>query len=603
MTKEHFAKTLGMVRAGLARFAPFHVCAATVAVLHWLAAMDFVNGSLAWKFAAGVYWGAFAGVFVQLVGERRGKPFRWQTTSLATAAVAVVGCWLWLRIGEDSPHHCFLGLLYGGSLVSLAALSVAELYRMADERSLVPRLVLNAFCVCGSAGIFVASEALCLLAFDKLVVGVAGKVYGAAYGFSWLLMAPIGFVALLPGKDNDEGAAHRAGAFLFWLLLPASLAMLLILYVYLGKIVVKWEMPSGELNWFGSVALAAYVFFWLSLRDSPRKFFRTVVRWGWAFLLPVLAAQITGIVIRHEAYGLTSARFAGMATLSVGIVALALAALNRPSRHLFIYVAIAGLVFTVTPLNIVDVPFRNQEARLRSVLERNGLLKDGKFAPDPKVKLPQSDAKAIIGSWKYLFADASASGQNPFRTTAWYSPVFAESVHKTFGGGDKSEHALFAALGIDENAADNDNHGWRRHSKLKLVYAEVPVGGYSRLSVPAQNSVCCHRIKRGADEGGLAKWTLKLPRSGSWDSGPFDVTKHVLQLLKDAGSDGTFPEEKEGGAKKTVTNPERALWELRPGLAVAVERASASGAVGDPIRKIILDCAILTKPTNDGKGK
>ena len=93
-----------------------------------------------------------------------------------------------------------------------------------------------------------------------------------------------------------DGSSDRATAFLFWLLLPAALLLLAILYVYLGKIVVTGSMPSGKLNWFGSVALASYVFFWLSLRGSSNRFFRLFARWGWTLRYAGMAALTVGIV-------------------------------------------------------------------------------------------------------------------------------------------------------------------------------------------------------------------------------------------------------------------------------------------------------------------
>ena len=46
--------------------------------------------------------------------------------------------------------------------------------------------------------------------------------------------------------------------------------------------------------------------------------------------------------------------------------AIVLAALDRRPHGLFVFIALAGLVFTVTPLNIVDVPVYNQERRLEA---------------------------------------------------------------------------------------------------------------------------------------------------------------------------------------------------------------------------------------------
>ena len=144
-------------------------------------------------------------------------------------------------------------------------------------------------------------------------------------------------------------------------------------------------MPSGKMNWFASWAIAGYLFFWLSLRASRVRFFAFVARWGWAALIPVVVTQIVGIVIRYQAHGLTTPRMAGMVTLAIGIYALVLAALDRDAKSIFTVTAVAGIVFTVTPLNIVDIPMREQTARLRRMLARNGCLgSDGKLVVPEK---------------------------------------------------------------------------------------------------------------------------------------------------------------------------------------------------------------------------
>lgn len=596
MFKQTLTKARNKFRCGFRRFAIFNLCAVAVAALFVLENHDVIRATTQAKASLGICWGALAGVFVQLLGEWRAWPHRRLLVGLVTAAVVALGCWFWFALVEGTPSGRLWGMLYSGTSFSLVAASVAVLYRVADERTLVSRLTLNALGVNAVAVVFVLSQMLCILAFDKLVASVSARLYGDVAGVSWMLILSVGFLSFLPGRERGDGASDRAAAFFFWLLLPAALILLGILYLYLGKIAWTRTMPSGELNWFGSVSLAVYVFFWLALRDSSRPFFRLFVRWGWALLLPVLAAQVVGIVIRYRAYGLSTPRLAGMVTLSFGVFALVLAALNRRPSVLFVFIAAAGIAFTVTPLNIVDVPIRNQEARLKAALARCGLLQGDALSLPPNVQIPADDAKVIVGAWRYLI-DANSSwdwvlrqgGQEGIRPTVWYRPTFAVGLYKTVSSQCRERNvggvSLPLLLGLDENKLAGPRECADFGSMLFRLPREetVPIADYARLR-PLDS--WCVRCEPRAE-----RWVAVLSEHGTREKEEFDVTDCVMRILSVGKCNGRVL-----GDRTFDLRTEDAVWPLRTGMALIVNELRASGPIGEKPASIRLSCcAVVTK--------
>lgn len=582
MSKKAFAfKVSDRFWRGFCRFEIFNLCAIAVAVLFVLKNHDVISDMVLTKVSFGIFWGALSGVFVQLLCEWRTWP-RWRfLVGLVTVVTGVLGCWFWFAL-VGTPGYYRWGMIYCGTCFSLVAASMAVLYRVADEHSLVSRLTLNAFGASGAAMILIGSLMLCILAFNKLVMPVNGKIYDDVAGALVILIFPIWFLSFLPGRNCGDGASDRAVAFLFWLLLPASLILLGILYLYLGKIVFTWSMPCGTLNWFGSVALVVYTFFWLALRDSPRAFFRLFVRWGWALLLPVLAAQIIGIVIRYQAYGLSAPRLAGMVTLSFGVVALVLAALNRRPQGLFVFIAAAGLIFTISPLNIVDVPIRNQEARLKAALARCGLLQeDGEslsFKPDAVI--PEPDAKIIVGAWQYLVGEYS--------WRVWYRPTFMARLRETVAVLNcerKTEStSLPLLLGLDEKKLSGKHVSTPlRMRRFCLPRKDtVPIAGYSRLQPLDSWSVSCER-RHG-------KWIVVLSRQEARENGEFDVTDCVVRILNTVNCSETVLD-----GRTFDLRAEDAVWPLCQGMALIVDELNVYGTnVQMPTSIRLSCCAVIT---------
>ena len=591
--KEFFHAARERVGAGFRRYVPFHLGAIASGLVLMGGIHDVLEDQFVFDMTRGIAWGMLAGLFIGLVATRRG----WNVTRsritqlLVTIAVAAAGCLFWSKLGENSPRYPLWVMLYSGSMVSLVALCVRALYGERNEKTLFVKLVTNAVLVLAAAAIVFLGSLVCYLAYSALISKLDSEIIGDIGIVAFYILAPIAYVSLLPLADEEEeSVGERAARIVFWILLPLALFLLGILYAYLFKIVFTMRMPSGQLNWFGSAALAVYVFFWLALRNYENRFFRFFVRRGWAFLVPVTVFQIVGIAIRYHAYGLTAWRYAGMITLALGIYALALAALRRGPRSLFLAIAIGGIVFTVTPVNIIDAPIRDQESRLRAALERNGALRDGHFVVPENAAFSESDSVAIIGAWDYLvdrcryYRKSDIPDDCPrkyefgtVKPKVWGEAKFTlglcDDLKALCASGPHSDDPLVDFLGLKRRKSSSGN---TRYCWISIQY---PAGKDFELAPGT---------KKIAFGGSRGSWNVKRKDDGGWElvngeskDAPrvYDVTEKMKAILSGAGLGETLER------KSFILDDELSLWRLDDGLFIKVFNLEFRGQESTPLRE------------------
>ncbi len=588
--RERVMQKWAVVRVGLVRFAPCHICSVFMAAIASISLHGRLSPNAYEHLLAGAFWGLLVGLFVRLLVERRGWTRCWRVLLpwVATGTAGVLGTIFWHGIGIESRYYLPWVMIYWSVCAALASLAVALLYSRQNERQLFAELVLNALCVSASCLVLVLGGIVCVGAFDKLIVSISEDCYVDVCIVGWMVLFPIGFLSLLPHRDEVAARADRASAFLAWLLLPPAFVLLAILYAYLVKIVVMGSLPSGMLNWFGSIALGIYLFFWLTLRGAKRPFFAFVIRWGWAALIPVLVAQGIGIVIRYRAYGLSTPRMAGMVLLGVGIYALARAALNRSPKRVFVVFALTGLAFTITPFNIIDIPIRDQEARLRAVLARNGCFWEGAFVIPEKVEMDERDAKIVVSTWDYLvskryghfFCTWRNAEIGAMKPGIWYRSEFlrelCEVLERMAQEGRIAKCDLIGALGVNKDVQNDGHgeHGARRYCGVLFKLpknADISLDGYARAR-PLANELI--KIARTGDA-----YSIQLTPNGE----VFDVTADVVRLLGKVENGRLL--EKDG---EFVIEPQHAIWRLSPDLSLAVFDICASGMRGSDMADRLL---------------
>ena len=573
------------IGGGMLRFASFDVGALLLVVwLIWLNHVD-KGGSgketsrLVLSLACGTCWGMLSALVSRLALEKRAVR-AWTlhaVPAILGVVMAVLGALFWFHVREDSAHYVQLQMVYAGGIVALVASAIVCLFGERNRKTLFAQLVQPAVFVCLLSYVASFGLAICFLACKTLLFSsLPDNVILDVLAFVWCFMAPVMMASLLPREDVDAGPS-RPYEVLAWVLTPIGVLLLAILYAYLAKIVVNWTMPAGTLNWYASCAIAIYVFFWLSFRSSRVRFCSAVVRLGWLALLPVVFMQIIGIVIRFQAYGLTSMRMAGMVALALGIYALVLAAMECDARSLFVAVAVAGIVFTVSPLNIVDVPIREQSHRLRCALERAGCLVDGKFSIPEAPNLSDADARIVASAWRYLV------GKKGVIKSVWHKPAFVYDVVDAVAAQQEKKGAkkatpldgLINALNINETALAVAANGQRT---THYIFA---VKGNSRLDVSGYSKVLPNACASLEFEDGRY-FVVSRPATGSRESAKTDVTEVVRRILSSSAVGAkTIPQDYyvNGDLPDAV-----AVWKISGDAAIAVRRFTVTFKAADVAR-------------------
>ena len=569
--KDIFAKIEKKLQSGFARFAPFNVLALVWALClvrdNHVAWNDVEAQRLSMSLAGGACWGMLASLAARLALERRGCRASLANTvpALCGIAFAMAGAIFWYHVRAESSWYASWEMLYFGSLVSIGAFAVAQLFGRRNARTLFGRMFLSAVFVALVAFAVWLGLMLCIAAFDELVVDIPSDLYEDVSFLTWLAMAPMLMASMLP-RDDEPTEQPKAFNVLFCFLVPIGALLMAILYIYIAKIVFTRTMPSGKMNWFASFAIGGYLFFWLSLRGSRIRVFAFIARWGWALLVPVVATQIFGIAMRYSAHGLTTPRMAGMATLAIGIYALALAAFDRSAKSAFIALAVAGMVLTVSPFNIVDVPIRQQSGRLRAALERTGCLVDGKLNVPQSPDIPIEDAKVICGAWDYLttcgrpffgYLRRESDGDSPrVRPGVWRQDEFAQGIAKSVWERSK-HHDIVGLLNIDRRKI---MQGERRRTtnqfSLPCHSMAVDVSGYKTMEMEPS-------VTLDYEDG---KYFVLLAEN--LVTNRYDVTAHVNKLIANSGAAADYSD---GFYHSHNLKEEDALWELTPSIRILVK--------------------------------
>lgn len=325
----------------------------------------------------------------------------------SSAVLFLLLAYAWYGV-ENPSRHLIVGTQ--GIYLALAFLALFLLERANKAPGLPALLFAAAFSIATSILLFLGLI-LCVAAFWALIVTDADEwLPETTYLFSGLIAYGGWGLAAFLGALPSAGARYEFPAatqkLLLYLFFPVYLLLLLILYLYVGKIIGAGEMPVGTMNWYASFALLGFAFFFGTLAAQERlPLFSRFLKWGLLLFLPILAIQIYGVWLRYEAYGLTTLRYTSMICTFCGIYALAVAFLRRKPQQVYLCAAILALIFSLTPLNVIDVPLRNQEVRLTQILTENNLLQDGQVIK--RDDLPRKTIAEIADIARYIGEDAS----------------------------------------------------------------------------------------------------------------------------------------------------------------------------------------------------
>ena len=399
----------------------------------------------------------------------------------AVCAISAVATFILTKVYYES---LYMIMSYTGIMIALVCFIFFVLMR-GDNRDLVfPRLVSSSVFASAICGVLSGGLSTCLAAFQSLIFSFDDfyKVYEIVLLFIWIVCYINVFLSFIPKKDVPIPQSKIFRIFALFAGLPIYILLIAILLVYLAKIVITWNMPVGEINWFASFASLFFIFFLLSVRQYSEKIAKLFSKYGGYFLLPVLVMQAIAVFERINAYGLTTPRTVSLVLIVISVLFI-IGSIIAP-KHLNKIALVSGIIVllvTITPFNVIDMPVKSQTKILENVLVKNDMIKDGKVVPNENVS--EEDTKIISSAYYYLKHNADKVPdfiENPDKTFKLIFGVqeynrFSNTISsyynfKTKGTVDISEYkTMISANYYDEDVFEVEYDGKKYSINLKQI--------------------------------------------------------------------------------------------------------------------------------------
>jgi hypothetical protein len=279
---------------------------------------------------------------------------------------------------------------------------------------------------------------LALVALDKLF-GV--DVPPTAYPRVWAVIA---FVFntwfFLGGVPEDPAALEERRdypavlrIFAQYALVPLVSVYLVILTLYLGKVVVTWDWPSGWIGWLVSGVAAAGIFALLLVHpitdDPEQRWIATFTRQFWIAVLPSVVMLWLALYQRVHQYGITERRYS-LILLSLWLAALAVYYALTRSRNIRVIpvsLCVLALLTFAGPWGAYAVSEGSQAGRLHATLERNGMFAGG-MVRAPAREVSAEDRAEISAATRYLLETHGSGAIAP-----WFADTSARRVVRIAG--------------------------------------------------------------------------------------------------------------------------------------------------------------------------
>lgn len=366
-----------------------------------------VDGTAPWLYPlAEAGFGGLAFSLCLTLGSERSGRYPW-----APLASLLLAGGLYAVYPSGWPLPYFL-MNVAGLVLGFLLLGLFLLWEKGDGAHFFPAVLVAAGKSAGVAILFGISVSICFAAFQELLFSFSFKWYAVVWYAALFLVGTPLFLGWLPSKREPAQLARLLRQLTMRLFLPVYMVLLAILLCYVGKIAAVWELPVGQMNWFASLAVLGYAFFYFTLHGSALPWRRRLFLWGAVLLIPIVAVQLVGIAIRLSAYGLTPARYASLYCVAFGMCVLFVGAAGRSVRFLYPLAAVMVFAAMLSPWNLIDLPARDQQYRMQTVMEQSGMLQDGKIGT-PRRPLTKEETDRLVSGYRY-FQYSAVRSSDPY---------------------------------------------------------------------------------------------------------------------------------------------------------------------------------------------
>lgn len=306
---------------------------------------------------------------------------RWLAIVLPLALLVAYGATLpsgMQLIANDSHHTYRFVMLFITSHLIVAFLPTRSGFWRFNQ-SLFLRILLGAL----YSLVLHLALSIAIVSLDTLFnLNISPKTYG--YMLVWVAFTfnTLFFLAGIPTREELEApAAFPNGLRVFaqYLLIPIVLLYGLILYAYLGKIIVLWSWPEGWVTWlvigYSIVGIIAFLLVHPLLDDSENPWVRLFSKFYYTALLPLSVLQMLAVWERISAYGITENRYLAMVTgiWLISVIVVLIRSRATQIRYIPVSLAFVILVIMIGPWGMFSVSKSSQRSQLEQVLMDAGV--------------------------------------------------------------------------------------------------------------------------------------------------------------------------------------------------------------------------------------
>lgn len=387
--------------------------------------------------------GAFISVTVTLFVEDFFS--EWKTCGFSLLALLLWGAYCFLLPEKIDDVHINKGieLFVIGATAFLAMLFISFLKKNSDRAfwNFATYTLSQMVLACFFGLILFGGLSLALFAIDSLFdSSIPDKVYANLAVACFVLFAPIYFLANVPGKgekhNNEIFYAKTQKILALYILTPVLVVYAVILYAYLFKIVVAWELPNGWVSWLVSAlglgGLLVIALLYPIREHENNKVATFIFRWLGVLILPLLVLMTIGISRRIGDYGITINR-GYILILNLwfyGIYAYLFFTQSRHIKWILISPVVLAFLSSISVWSIANVT-KNSLTK-----EVHALLSDKVSSEDAKLKLAgmaEEERQRVKSALEYLYDYYGKESVQVF---------FADSIAN-------NSWALFKELGLD----------------------------------------------------------------------------------------------------------------------------------------------------------
>ena len=315
---------------------------------------------------------------------------------IAISYVGVAGYNKYYLFGLKSERvHVMAFRLLLVYLAWIAALCIYRMFKNSGQQ--FETYCLSAFC--GAArtsivyGLFALGLAMVIWVFDTLIADT-----GSMLPVTEIVLACGLYTQglLLAFSKPQETFTRFLEIVVKYVLLLLTIAAFAVIYLYIFKIIIQWDLPSNEvfgiLSWLFALGMPVLT---VAGHCSDDRIGKLALKLPYAFV-PFVALQVLCIGIRIHEYGLTDARYSACVLIIVECIYLILYRLDRHKMlpyMLQIMALISTLTFFAPVVNGDSMVFTSQRLRFERYLNK---VEQG-------VELDYQDARRFVGAYDALW--------------------------------------------------------------------------------------------------------------------------------------------------------------------------------------------------------